>query len=361
MLKILLHIFAPGHFGVLNSTIAELTRRGHTIFYTSWKGEWETGKEDSWSLHFYEPSIPSSADCTIVLNPPSLWPDLSLPKPIIYMPHGTQIVSPAKVIDLPNACPIDPAANLSLIPGEVHYQQCMMYNFDTKYIITGWPKVDEFVNANVEEARKEVVSELGLVSSKPIIVYAPTSEVPESYIKQLGSLAVYPYPNSIGHLAKYVFEQLKDDYNVIFCPHELDNWKKHMAGLPNVVCPQGENNKPANKNRYLLASDLLIGDRSSIMHEYLITLKPMIHLWNTLDSNNIPLYLYGIPGNEPVAFGPVISAREIKKYVDMLITNPNLYIDLRQKWLKRIFFEPGKATQRVVDEIEKFVEEWKKK
>jgi hypothetical protein len=130
------------------------------------------------------------------------------------------------------------------------------------FINTGYAKLDPIINKTVDEINLE---SLGLDSSKPSILYAPTF-----------------YPSSIECLSKD-FPSLFANYNLLIKPHffsfikkryakqrkMIEHWKSyenvHVVDITNIsIIP------------YLNIADLLISDASSTLFEFTALDKPAI-------------------------------------------------------------------------------------
>jgi CDP-glycerol glycerophosphotransferase (TagB/SpsB family) len=227
---------------------------------------------------------------------------------------------------------------LGLVQGSVHEEQFLSVPGHKDYRITGWAKTDELVLLDPISTREGVVRDFKLDPNKKIILFSPTYNIP----------IWEPLPNACGHLARKVYEALGGKYNLLFCPHELDNWKEDTKGLPNVI-------RMSNKNRLLVAADMMIGDRSSIMSEFLVLEKPQIHLWNTVEQDTLVPHLWGKKENERVGFGPRTSVSNLAEVVESLFADPTLFAQERAYWKHKIFYKPdGHAAERVADAIEDY-------
>jgi len=326
-MKVLIHTHLPHHLAAMDEVVSELKKRNHQVVYTSWDPANRKGAR--FAPRFNANHIPTGADCTLVAFGPAK--EHKIAHPCFLIPSSCQIANN------------DPPMNHSmieygLIPGQAHYDHYKeAVNPHTKPILIGWPKVDRIINnKNNTKFKEEIIKKHKLDPKKPIVAFAPTYNVPVWKIQ----------PNSASHWAKDVYRELKDITNVIFLIHELDDWKGNES-LPNII-------RDPNKCNYMLGSDMLIGDRSGIMCEFLLLDRPMIHLWTKKDKDEWPHNLWRDPKRESIQYGSRISILEIRKTVEEYFANPKKDSDLREYWRNKIFHKPdGKTAHRIVDVLEK--------
>ena len=92
--------------------------------------------------------------------------------------------------------------------------------------------------------------------------------------------------------------------------------------------------------KYLAATDLLIGDMSSVIYEFLLFDRPVVLLANKWVKRNFP------------DVGPKTDLDNLKNMIEMSLQNPNDYKDSRKYWLeKTISIEENKASERYIDLI----------
>ena len=133
------------------------------------------------------------------------------------------------------------------------------------FLMCGLPRNDSLVNYTAEE-RDEIRKKLGLPADKKVILYAPTFREYERDIAQNCVLA--PPMN----LSKWE-EELRDNYCLLFRAHYevskvmqvLDNdFVKNMTSYPNL-------------SDLMIAADILISDYSSIIFDFSVMDKVMLH------------------------------------------------------------------------------------
>ena len=169
------------------------------------------------------------------------------------------------------------------ISGNKHLQKLKDLNVNIpqkKQIKIGYPKFDSYVNNQIN--KEDYLNHLGIIDrNRKNILYAPT----------------WKWGN--GTLQKYFYKfcnELTNEFNLIIRPHFFE--RKYIPLFKTWVKLNKINHvyfsNPANIlinttiNDFAI-SDVLISDTSSILYEYLITLKPIIIAEsNYLDLHNMP-------------------------------------------------------------------------
>jgi hypothetical protein len=328
-MKVLIHTHLPHHLAAMDEVVNELKKRNHNVVYTTWDPNNRKGAR--FAPRFNANHIPTGADCSLVAFGPAK--EHKIAHPCFLIPSSCQIANN------------DPPMNHSmieygLIPGQLHLERYReAKNPFTKPVLTGWPKVDRLINNKGNgKFRDDLIKKHNLDPKKPIVTFAPTYNVPVWNIQ----------PNSVTHWAKDVYRNLKDIANVIFLIHELDDWKGNES-LPNAV-------RDCNRCDYMLGTDILIGDRSGIMCEFLLLDKPIIHLWTTEQKDGWPHNLWRDPNRESIKYGARIPVSKIRKTVEEYLSDSKKDADLRSYWRSRIFHNPdGKTAIRIVDVMEEKV------
>ncbi len=144
-------------------------------------------------------------------------------------------------------------------------------NFEV--IETGWPKLDVY-GTDKDKYEKEKQNLLLQNNATKVLLYAPT------FSPKLTS-------------APYLIEQIKSlatqhpDYLILLKFHPLmaENWieayQKLAQELPNIIFKTEK-----NIIKYLLISDLMISDTSSVIYEFLLLDKPVV-TFNNISKNII--------------------------------------------------------------------------
>ena len=199
-------------------------------------------------------------------------------------------------------------------------------------LAVGYPKSDELFN-NVSKSamiREEIIKELSLDPKEPIIVFAPTWYDPDGY--NPGSTILLDEIESMGFK------------NIITCFHDFDLIGKEKTGSRYIKTP--------NKNRYLLAADLMIGDFSSIVIEFAVLNRPIVQVnpSNKLDH----FYIWREKDYGLFQIGDIAKKGGIKQAVQKALDDPKEYEFLRKYWVERSFYNPGRAAKAAADKMEEF-------
>ena len=255
-------------------------------------------------------------------------------------------------------------SSLLFYPGEVFKRKMEAINPNFKNgLLGGYPKVDELVNQKRD--KQNFCKKHDLNINEPIILFAP------SY----GSKKI----NDTGiSNAKY----LANIKNLIIIPHPADYpyAKKYGALIPN---------EKANINSYIINSDIVISDVSSIIAEAAIVDKPTIQLilpiypgcfpykdkrkseeyflnekeiQIELDHTNIEKKPYKIPYiDEEWIFGYTSTPQNIEQVIDMALANKNKYISERRFWSEQSCYKAdGKICKRLSQMITNFIKTGKR-
>ena len=194
----------------------------------------------------------------------------------------------------------------------------------------GFPKSDELVNniGKSRSIRNEIIKEFDLDPKEPIICFAPTWYDLDCY--NPGSTQMLEKLESIGYK------------NLLILFHDFDKIGKNLSGRRYI--------KEPNKNRYLLAADLLIGDYSSIVLEYAILNKPIVQA-NAYDKLDY-FYIWREPDYGVFQIGEIAGKDTMEGAVERALKDPNKYEFLRKYWVNRVFYNLGRASKVAADRME---------
>jgi hypothetical protein len=291
----------------------ELESRGHSIYFSK-----------------RTPSPKNDVDATIIPSVKYLSKGIieHLKRPIFHVAHSVAVIKTVLY-------PLHTMSDHMLMPGPMWHER-MEYLFP-KYknnIPAGYPKCDELVLAKkqpgyISKIRQEVISELGLDPKEPIIVFAPSWDDPEALRK--GTIDALPQVEALGFK------------NLIVCPHDYDKMFNKLEGTKIIKKP--------NKNRYLMAADLLIGDISGIMIEFALLDKPMVQIDMTGNRHH-----YGIWEDNPNHYGTFqigefASPDTLPQAVKAALDHPDKYKFLREYWIWRSFYNLGSASKVTADKV----------
>ena len=198
-------------------------------------------------------------------------------------------------------------------------------NFDV--IETGWPKLDKYfkIKDNCSKYRNELLSKN---KSKYIILYAPTFS---------------PKLTSAPHLLNDIKSLAKNkSYTILLKFHPLMDiaWVKKYKSLAN----KNENiifKNDSDITNFLIISDLLISDTSSVVYEFILLNKPVITFRNISDN---------------IHWKNLIEYRNLENEITDCIKN-DIYFKLRKEIIKKYHpYRDGKSAQRMVEAVVNYLE-----
>jgi hypothetical protein len=219
-------------------------------------------------------------------------------------------------------------------------------NSDAACLI-GMPKLDCLVDGSLK--RDDVLQSLGIDRARPTILYAPTWS-PHSSVVTMGEELV---------------ERLgKSGYTVIVKLHDRSRDLNHVnsGGID-----WGERLEPvlqrhggllatgSNSSRYLPAADVMLTDHSSVGFEYLLLDRPLIriHMPELIKSTDIePSYVELMARASSTA----TNVDEVVAAVERSFADPQTGSNERLAVAKEMFYKPGTATERAVNELYKLME-----
>ena len=216
-----------------------------------------------------------------------------------------------------------------------------------KFYTVGYPKIDDMVRQkeNREIIKKRIIKELRLDSSKPIISYLPTyTPRKENYAKS----------GTVLELNKLNFD--KEISNFVISVHGFD---KEYKPVVDILKKAKYTYWKPNKQDLLIASDIIVGDISSIILESLVLDVPIIQI----HKKDYYMYsMYNHHAREHGCYGllQVGDACEIERLPEII--KRNLKYDenkwLRKYWLENLLHKPdGNTAKRVADLVEEVLKE----
>jgi len=299
----------PYQRACLSSIEEELKRRGHTVIQAS------------------EPLPQDEIDSTIATTYLYLRDEhiKKIKHPIFFSEHGVAVVK-------------EGFRKKYHVRADYVMQSGPMWHERTQYVApkykgslkVGFPKSDELVNniGRSSSIRNEIIKEFDLEPKEPIICFAPTWYDLDCY--NPGSTQMLERLESIGYK------------NLLILFHDFDAIGKTLSGKRYIKGP--------NKNRYLLAADLLIGDYSSIILEYAILNKPIVQA-NPHDKSDY-FYIWREPDYGIFQIGEIADKDNIEGAVERALEDPNKYEFLRKYWVDRVFYNLGRASKVAADLME---------
>ena len=213
--------------------------------------------------------------------------------------------------------------------------------------LVGLPKTDALVNGTW--TRTAVLEALGLDPARQTVLYAPTWS-PASSLNAIGK-------DVIGRL-------LAMDVNLIVKLHDRSrdlrprysggvDWVRTLTPLlapPRSVLAPGHDISP-----YLVAADLMITDHSSAGFEYLLRDRPIVRIHRPdliKDANIHPDYVELLASVSE----SVHSVDSVLRAVEHGLATPDALSDTRRAVAADIFYRPGGATARAIDNLYEAIE-----
>jgi len=101
----------------------------------------------------------------------------------------------------------------------------------------------------------------------------------------------------------------------------------------------------------LVAADLLVTDASSVAYEFTLLDRPIVfmdvpEIINGPRAHKIDLETWGRKGGEVLT-----DPSELRKTVPFLLEHPETKSEIRQAIAKDLFYKPGTATERAVQQL----------
>ena len=213
--------------------------------------------------------------------------------------------------------------------------------------LVGMPKVDCLVNGSLR--RHDVLTGLQLDPSLPTVLYAPTwtahsslNALGEQLVTRLAALPI----NVIVKLHDHSLNPLPECSGGVDWLNRLRPLMDRARGVvatESDVCP------------YLAAADVMITDHSSAGFEYLLCDRPLIrvHLPELIRHSRISPEYVGLMAE---AAATVHTADEAIRAVETALRAPRDRSASRRAVAAELFFGPGSATYRAVDEMYSLME-----
>ncbi|MBM3336059.1 CDP-glycerol glycerophosphotransferase family protein, partial [Candidatus Sumerlaeota bacterium] len=181
---------------------------------------------------------------------------------------------------------------------------------------------------------------VGLPSNRPTVLYAPTWRK-ESSLYSLGEAVIAAL--------------VRKDWNVLVKLHDLCyypsyntvDWDARLRALEhrNLRVVRDYNVVP-----YLFASDLLVTDASSVANEFTLLDRPIVFVeaprLTEKYGKTIDLETWGTKTGRVVR-----SADELAEAAEWALYHPGELSDVRRAAAADIFYNPGTATDRAVEQI----------
>jgi hypothetical protein len=208
--------------------------------------------------------------------------------------------------------------------------------------LVGMPKADCLVDGTLR--RDEVLACHGIDPSTRTVLYAPT----------------WTRFSSLNAMGEEVVSRLVDaGYMVLVKLHDnsLDMAHENSGGVdwaarlePILRRGGGRLVRAGNAAPWLVASDVLVTDHSSIGFEYLLLDRPLVRIEmpELIAGAHVPTEYVELMAQ---AAASVPDAAGVLQAVDAAFQNPARGSERRRTVAQELFFDPGRATERAVAEI----------
>ena len=220
-------------------------------------------------------------------------------------------------------------------------------NSDAARLI-GMPKLDCLVDGSL--VRDEILTSLGLDPARRTILYAPTWSAHSSVVSMGEDLV-----KRLGEAGHTVIVKLHDrSRDALNYQHSGGvDWGARLEPLLQEyggILAMG-----SNSSQYLPAADVMITDHSSVGFEYLLLDRPLIriHVPELIKNTDIE------PSYVELLANASISAHDVDETVSVVersFANPEYKSSERVAVAHEMFYKPGTATERAVNELYELME-----
>src|SRR5581483_6923144 len=213
--------------------------------------------------------------------------------------------------------------------------------------LVGYPKIDCLVDGSVR--RNDILKSIGIDPAKRTVMYAPTWS-PYSSLNAMGEELV----RALGDAGYAVIVKLHD--------RSRDPQYIHSGGIdwisrlePILRKNGGCLAEGSDASPYMVASDVLITDHSSVGFEYLLLDRPLIRIDmpDLIARTNIPADYVRMMTD---ASATIRTCRDATSAVEQAFSDPDRLSAVRKDIVNELFYDPGNATQRAVRELYELIE-----
>ena len=229
-----------------------------------------------------------------------------------------------------------------------NFVSCGAVDADSEAIrLVGMPKVDCLVDGTYE--RQTVVDSLGLDPARPTVLYAPTWS-PASSLNGMGPELV----QALGRLPINLIVKLHD--------RSRDTRMRYSGGIdwiarlqPLLTPGRGAIAPGHDISPYLVAADLMITDHSSAGFEFLLLDRPIVRIHRPQLIALALIHRDYVDLLSSVSRSAVDVAGAITA-VQQGLADPYKSSDERRRVAADLFYQPGSATRRAVQELYDVIE-----
>ena len=224
-----------------------------------------------------------------------------------------------------------------------HFIECGAIDKDSKAArLIGMPKLDCLVDGSLK--RDELLMQMGIDSARRTVLYAPTWSAHSSVVSMGEELV-----RRLGEAGYAVIVKLHDrSRDLQYVNSGGVDWGARLEPILRSV--DGVLATGNNSSRYLPAADIMITDHSSVGFEYLLLDRPLIriHIDELIKKTDIePSYVDLLAS----ASTSVTSVEETLAAVEKGFANSGENSRTRIAVANEMFYKPGTATDRAVEEL----------
>ncbi len=202
----------------------------------------------------------------------------------------------------------------------------------------GMPKTDAMLDGSLN--RESILQDLGLDTSLPTVIYAPTWR-PEASLNQEGEDIIRAVQKLKVNLIVKIHDHCRDPKS------NRRDWIQYFNEQQASGIRLWES---ADITAALFASDLLISDASSVANEYALLDRPMLFM-------DVPKLLEVYKDTADLETwgrktGQIVCGSEkLTEAIEDALANAQSHSDVRQQAARDIFYHPGQATEKAVETI----------
>ena len=195
----------------------------------------------------------------------------------------------------------------------------------------GFPKIDDAFNGSISSSQlSRLIKKLGFNNNKPTVIFTATWE-----------------NSRMSRVEKWAkrLNELKDDYNILATLHPWVSKKYYLIlrNNPHVHFIETRDILP-----YLMISDVMVADMSSIIAEFCALDKPLI-TFKIYEGKRISPEIISML--EKISFR-VDTFEQVVEALKKAVTNPNKHTNQRKKYNKIMFDTlDGRAGERIANII----------
>lgn len=233
--------------------------------------------------------------------------------------------------------------DLFFIPGSESYNRYEKKRLlqNNSGVLIGYPKLDRVFKG--ELSKKEELQKLGLDRRNKTVLYAPTwvDKACNSSWKKFHGIFVRGIPENLNLIVKLHPNLMR------YRENEVKELSMQLARCKNARLLESF----LDIVLAMAASDLLIGDVSSVTREYLAFRRPFIFL------SNRPKWMWSKRKTKLWECGEIVTNSNNMWYgVERALDNPDRYLEVINRHFRNTFFKPdGKASKRAADAINKLI------